>query len=31
MENIVSGVNPADPFLERPEIGQKLREQLRSN
>jgi NAD(P)-dependent dehydrogenase (short-subunit alcohol dehydrogenase family) len=31
MENIVAGVNPADPFLERPEIGQKLREQLRSN
>jgi short-subunit dehydrogenase len=30
MENIVSITNPADPFLERPEIGQKLREQLRS-
>lgn len=30
MENIVSVTNPADPFLERPEIGQKLREQLRS-
>ncbi len=29
MENIVSGTNPADPFLERPEIGIKLREQLR--
>jgi hypothetical protein len=26
----VSGTNPADPFLERPEIGLKLREQLRS-
>ncbi len=30
MEHIVAGTNPADPFLERPEIGQKLREQLRS-
>ncbi|MBU1359218.1 MAG: SDR family oxidoreductase [Gammaproteobacteria bacterium] len=30
MENIVSGTNPADPFLERPEIGARLREQLRS-
>ncbi len=28
MENIVSITNPADPFLERPEIGQKLRAQL---
>jgi NAD(P)-dependent dehydrogenase (short-subunit alcohol dehydrogenase family) len=30
MENIVSITNPADPFLERPEIGIKLREQLRA-
>jgi len=30
MEGIVAGTNPADPFLERPEIGQKLREQLRA-
>lgn len=30
MENIVAVKNPADPFLERPEIGQKLREQLRA-
>ncbi|MDM0047171.1 SDR family oxidoreductase [Variovorax dokdonensis] len=29
MENIVAGVNPADPFLERPEIGQNLRAALR--
>lgn len=29
MEGIVSGTNPADPFLERPEIGQQLRAQLR--
>lgn len=29
MENIVSITNPADPFLERPEIGEKLRAQLR--
>jgi NAD(P)-dependent dehydrogenase (short-subunit alcohol dehydrogenase family) len=29
MENIVSLTNPADPFLERPEIGEKLRSQLR--
>jgi NAD(P)-dependent dehydrogenase (short-subunit alcohol dehydrogenase family) len=30
MENIVSGTNPADPFLERPEIGENLRAQLRA-
>ncbi len=30
MENIVSGTNPADPFLERPEIGANLRAQLRA-
>ncbi|MBT2300144.1 SDR family oxidoreductase [Variovorax paradoxus] len=30
MESIVSISNPADPFLERPEIGAKLREQLRA-
>ena len=30
MEGIVSGTNPADPFLERPEIGQQLRAQLRA-
>ena len=30
MENIVSITNPADPFLERPEIGANLRAQLRS-
>ncbi|MES2530065.1 MAG: SDR family oxidoreductase [Pseudomonadota bacterium] len=29
MENMVAGVNPSDPFLERPEIGDKLRAQLR--
>ncbi|CAN5400628.1 SDR family oxidoreductase [soil metagenome] len=29
MENMVAGVNPSDPFLERPEIGEKLRAQLR--
>ena len=29
MENIVSLTNPADPFLERPEIGARLRAQLR--
>jgi NAD(P)-dependent dehydrogenase (short-subunit alcohol dehydrogenase family) len=31
MENIVSMTNPADPFLERPDIGMKLREQLRAS
>jgi NAD(P)-dependent dehydrogenase (short-subunit alcohol dehydrogenase family) len=31
MENIVSGTNPADPFLERPDIGEKLRAQLRAS
>ncbi|MET0543057.1 MAG: SDR family oxidoreductase [Variovorax sp.] len=30
MENIVAGINPADPFLERPEIGATLRAQLRA-
>jgi NAD(P)-dependent dehydrogenase (short-subunit alcohol dehydrogenase family) len=30
MESIVSVSNPADPFLERPEIGARLREQLRA-
>ena len=30
MENIVSITNPADPFLARPEIGARLREQLRA-
>lgn len=30
MEGIVAGTNPADPFLERPEIGQQLRAQLRA-
>ncbi|MGJ7489846.1 SDR family oxidoreductase [Variovorax sp. ZT4R33] len=30
MESIVSITNPADPFLERPDIGQQLRAQLRS-
>jgi hypothetical protein len=29
MENIVNQENPADPFLERPEIGVALRAQLR--
>jgi short-subunit dehydrogenase len=29
-ENIVAGVNPADPFLARPEIGEQLRSALRS-
>ena len=31
MESIVKGENPADPFLARPEIGQKLRDQLRAD
>ncbi len=31
MESIVKGENPADPFLARPDIGDKLREQLRSD
>jgi NAD(P)-dependent dehydrogenase (short-subunit alcohol dehydrogenase family) len=30
MENIVAAENPADPFLERPEIGASLRAQLRA-
>ncbi|MGJ7487955.1 SDR family oxidoreductase [Variovorax sp. LT2P21] len=30
MDSIVSITNPADPFLERPDIGQQLRAQLRS-
>jgi NAD(P)-dependent dehydrogenase (short-subunit alcohol dehydrogenase family) len=30
MENIVAMRNPADPFLERPEIGASLRAQLRA-
>jgi NAD(P)-dependent dehydrogenase (short-subunit alcohol dehydrogenase family) len=30
MENIVAIANPADPFLERPEIGANLRAQLRA-
>lgn len=30
MEGIVAGINPADPFLERPEIGEQLRAALRS-
>jgi len=29
MENIVAGTNPADPFLERPDIGAGLRAALR--
>ena len=31
MENIVNQENPADPFLERPEIGVALRAQLRGS
>ncbi len=31
MESIVKGENPADPFLARPDIGQKLRDQLRAD
>jgi NAD(P)-dependent dehydrogenase (short-subunit alcohol dehydrogenase family) len=31
MESIVQIAQPADPFKARPEIGQKLREQLRTN
>jgi hypothetical protein len=31
MESIVQMTQPADPFKARPEIGQKLREQLRSS
>jgi hypothetical protein len=30
MESIVSIANSGDPFLERPEIGEKLRAQLRA-
>ena len=30
MENIVAMKNPADPFLATPELGAKLREQLRA-
>ncbi|MDB5731383.1 MAG: short-chain dehydrogenase/reductase [Variovorax sp.] len=30
MENIVAGTNPADPFLERPDIGAGLRAALRA-
>lgn len=30
MESIVMGTNPADPFQARPDIGEKLRAQLRS-
>ena len=30
MEHIVSGTNPADPFLERPDIGAQLRAQLKN-
>ncbi len=30
MENIVSGTNPVDPFLERPDIGETLRAALRA-
>ncbi|MFZ3120610.1 MAG: SDR family oxidoreductase [Variovorax sp.] len=30
MDSIVSMTNPADPFLERPDIGRQLRAQLRS-
>lgn len=30
MEGIVAGTNPADPFLERPEIGEQLRAALRA-
>ena len=29
MEHIVAGINPADPVLERPDIGERLRAQLR--
>jgi hypothetical protein len=29
MEHIVAAANPADPYLERPEIGANLRAQLR--
>ena len=31
MEGIVAGTNPADPFLERPEIGEQLRAALRAS
>ena len=31
MENIVAGVNPADPFLERPDIGAGLKAALRDS
>ncbi len=31
MEGIVAGTNPADPFLERPEIGDQLRAALRAS
>jgi len=29
MEAIVSGCNPPDPFAERPDIGESLRQALR--
>lgn len=31
MEHIVSGTNPPDPFLERPDIGEKLKAELRES
>ena len=31
MENIVKGENPSDPFEARPEIGDRLRAQLRAD
>ena len=31
MEAIVSGINPPDPFAERPDIGDKLRQDLRAD
>lgn len=30
MENLLAAKNPADPFLDRPDIGRKLRAQLRA-
>ncbi len=31
MQSIVAGTNPADPFLERPDLGAQLRAQLRED
>jgi hypothetical protein len=30
MEDVMTGRNPTDPFEDRPELGQKLRDALKS-